>query len=254
LSAPGRPFDLFFPVAEEEQDLRRYVRDTLLNHELIQRCHAGEQGAARALHRELWNPYIKEFGERVNAFKIGSVRADLAKRFGKARTRSVFTSMVFSMRRIAEEETDHARLWEKSAKELGTDLDRVVPLRSVERLILATNTTPPVTRLATLMNIEFIAEEVAGHLSGSPQFNSLFSNSMEWPWGVEHTREHEGIPHWLVYRDLAFAVSGLNEQETSKLVGLVAWSSTHLHAEAFSEITSGLPPGLRCGRAARSER
>jgi len=194
---------LFAEPAVDREALRAHARGEVEGSTLIRACAAGEKQAVRALLQGFW-PFVQAFEHAIDR-QVGRLPLrPLIQRFGQSRIRHFFAEARAAVREMKEEEGSHAGLWQKGAEQLGVDLTEASPVAGVDALLDNASGDDPVEFFCWLAGTEYIAEELAAYLCGSPAFLSLFPKR-RWLWGEAHTAEHDGPSHLEIDEDLARA-------------------------------------------------
>ncbi len=156
-----------------------------------------------ALLTGFW-PYVDGFERAIDRQVARMPIKPLVQRFGRERIRNFFCEARLSVRDMKEEEGSHAELWRCGAEELGVVLGEEPTVRAVQDLLDHAWTDDPMRFFCWLAGTEYVAEELARFLCGSPRFLARFPGR-RWSWGEAHLAEHDGPSHREIDEDLAQA-------------------------------------------------
>ncbi|MBV9082133.1 MAG: hypothetical protein JOZ62_05620 [Acidobacteriaceae bacterium] len=194
---------LFAEPVVDRKFLRAQARAEVVGAPLLRACSDGDPAAVRALVQGAW-PFVEAFESAIDLQVKRLPIRPLMARFGQVRIKHFFAQARAAVREMREEEGSHAALWRDSADELGVDLNHVEIVQGVRALLEGAEAADPVEFFCWLAGTEYIAEELAAYLCGSPAFVNSFRNG-RWRWGEAHTRQHEGASHLEIDEDLARA-------------------------------------------------
>jgi len=200
---------LFAEPVVDRTALRLNARNEVHQSPLIRACATGTESAIIALTQGFW-PFVSAFEKAIDT-QVGRLPLrPLMHRFGHARIRRFFAEARAAVREMREEEGSHAALWQEAAAQLGVELAADNQLTNqhmidgVAALLHNADADDPVEFFCWLAGTEYIAEELAACLCGSPAFLAQFPDN-RWAWGEAHMAGHDGPSHLEIDEDLARA-------------------------------------------------
>jgi hypothetical protein len=183
--------------------LRTEARHWVETSTLLQACAAGHLESIQAMLAKVW-PYVEGFEKAIDQQVARLPLKRLVSHFGQQRIREFFREARLAVREMKEEEGAHAELWRQSAEQLHVVLDGSEPVDGVKHLLKSAWNNDPVQFFCWLAGTEYIAEELAAYLCGSPAFLTHFPGN-RWIWADAHLAEHDGASHLEIDEDLARA-------------------------------------------------
>ncbi len=186
--------------------LRAETRRMVEASPLIKACAAGHLESIQAMLLGTW-PYVEGFEKAIDRQVARLPVKRLISRFGQPRIREFFREANMVVREMKEEEGSHAELWRQSAEQVDLVLDSREPVEGVKQLLRSAWNDDAVQFFCWLAGTEYIAEELAAFLCGSPAFLAHFPGN-RWMWGDAHAAEHDGPSHLEIDEDLARAFHG----------------------------------------------
>ena len=243
------------------------TREAMARCSLIQRCRAGDRGAAVAHMTGFW-PFTRDFEKAIDrrANSAHLPREPLYAKFGRSKTRGTLLDSAKAIRSLQDseiagvfedaranlvemqkDEFRHSKHWQADARNLGLSyevLQAAPVLPGVQALIDATTAGDLVEFFAgSLAATEFIAEEAGFTLANAPDYKRLFARGRS-VWMEVHTVPHDGEPsHEEIVLDFARAydTSGSPRRiEELVLRGVSAFAAAADEVEAYCDRTMAI--------------